>query len=143
MPSSIAEGQRLVRECLRRGAPGPYQLQAAIAAVHSDAARVEETDWSAIVALYDQLLRVAPSDIVRLNRAVARAEVDGPDAALVDVESLASLADYHLWHAARGDLLERIGRDDEARRAYERAAELTANDAEVRFLRDRAARVAR
>jgi RNA polymerase sigma-70 factor (ECF subfamily) len=136
-PALVAEGQALVRACLRRGMPGPYQVQAAIAAVHADAATVEDTDWTSIVALYDQLLAVAPSDVVRLNRAVARAEVDGPAPALDDLEALGSLDGYHLWHAARGDLLERLGRRAEAADAFDRAALLTSNEAERRLLRDR------
>ncbi len=135
----VREGQDLVRACLRRGTPGPYQVQAAIAAVHSDAAHVDDTDWTSVVALYDQLLALAPSDVVRLNRAVARAEVDGPAQALVDVDTLTSLTGYHLWHATRGDLLERLGRRDEAAGSFDLAAERTTNLAEQAYLRDRAA----
>jgi RNA polymerase sigma-70 factor (ECF subfamily) len=133
----IAEGQGLVRDCLRRNTPGPYQVQAAIAAVHSDAAAVQDTDWASIVALYDQLLALAPSDVVRLNRAVARAELDGPAAALDDVDALTSLGDYHLWHATRGELLERLGRHGDAAEAFARAAALTGNDAERAYLTSR------
>jgi RNA polymerase sigma-70 factor (ECF subfamily) len=128
-----AEGQALVRECLRRNAPGPYQIQAAIAAVHSDAATAADTDWPAILALYDQLLVVAPSQVVRLNRAIARAEVDGPAVALVEVDEL-DLDGYHLLHATRAELLVRLGRAAEAASAYDRAIALTDNVAEQRFL---------
>jgi RNA polymerase sigma-70 factor (ECF subfamily) len=128
-----AEGQALVRECLRRNAPGPYQIQAAIAAVHSDAATAADTDWPAILALYDQLLVVAPSQVVRLNRAIARAEVDGPAVALVEVDEL-DLDGYHLLHATRAELLVRLGRAADAASAYDRAIALTDNVAEQRFL---------
>ena len=134
----VAEGQELVRWCLRRNRPGPYQLQAAIAAVHSDAATAEATDWRQIVALYDQLTRVAPSSVVALNRAIAVAEVDGPAAGLGLVDAL-DLDDYHLWHAARGDLLARLGRDDEAAAAFTAALALTANAAERSLLGARVA----
>ena len=132
-PGLKAEGQALVRECLRRNAPGPYQIQAAIAAVHSDAATAADTDWPQILGLYDQLLVVAPSQVVRLNRAIARAEVDGPAVALVEVEGL-DLDGYHLLHATRAELLLRLGRDAEAEAAYDRALALTDNAAEQRFL---------
>jgi RNA polymerase sigma-70 factor (ECF subfamily) len=135
--SLVAEGQAIVRECLRRNTPGPYQVQAAIAAVHSDAPRVENTDWPSIVALYDHLLGYGGGDVVRLNRAVAVAEVDGPEAALEIVDGLSSLDSYHLWHATRGDLLERLGRAPEAVAAFDRAAGLTANEAERRHLERR------
>ena len=128
-----AEGQALVRECLRRNAPGPYQIQAAIAAVHSDAATAADTDWPQILGLYDQLLVVAPSQVVRLNRAIARAEVDGPAVALVEVDEL-DLDGYHLLHATRAELLVRLGRAAEAASAYDRAIALTDNVAEQRFL---------
>lgn len=131
--SLVAEGQALVRECLRRNAPGPYQVQAAIAAVHSDAPTTAETDWAQVLALYDQLLALAPSPVVRLNRAVALAEVDGPAAALEAVEPL-GLADYYLFHAVRADLLARLGRDDEARAAYDQAIARTDNAAEQAVL---------
>jgi RNA polymerase sigma-70 factor (ECF subfamily) len=132
----VAEGQALVRACLRRNAPGPYQIQAAIAAVHSDAPTAGETDWRQIVQLYDQLLAHAATPIVALNRAVAMAEVDGPSAALAVVDDL-HLDGYHLFHAVRADLLERLGRHDEAIAAYDEAAALTTNEAEVRLLRER------
>ncbi len=134
----IAEGQALVRACLRRNAPGPYQLQAAIAAVHSSAPSAEETDWGQIVAIYDQLAAISPSPVVQLNRAIAVAELDGPGAALPLVEGL-DLETYHLWHAARADLLRRVGRDVEAREALDRAISLTDNPAEQQLLAARLA----
>jgi RNA polymerase sigma-70 factor (ECF subfamily) len=128
-PALVAEGQELVRWCLRRNRPGPYQLQAAIAAVHSDAATAAGTDWRQIVALYDRLMVVAPSSIVALNRGIAVAELEGPEAGLAIIDPLA-LDDYHLWHAARGELLARSGRADEARAALHAAHERTGNAAE-------------
>jgi len=130
----IAEGQELVRDCVRRGQPGPYQLQAAINAVHSAAPTVGATDWPAILQLYDQLLALAPTPVVALNRAVAVAEVSGPAVALPLVEAL-DLDRYHLFHAVRADLLNRLGRSTAAAEAYARAAELTDNAAELAFLR--------
>jgi RNA polymerase sigma-70 factor (ECF subfamily) len=130
----IAEGQDLVRRCLRRNQPGPYQIQAAINAVHSDAAAAADTDWDQIVALYDQLHAINPSPVVALNRAVAVAERDGAVRALELVDAL-PLDDYHLFHATRADLLARVGRTDEARAAYDRAIALTANHAEQELLR--------
>ena len=138
----IAEGQELVRACLRRGRPGPYQLQAAIAAVHSDAATAADTDWASILALYDQLLARSPSAVVALNRAVAVAEVRGPAAALAEVDAL-DLEGYHLFHATRADLLRRLGRAEEAAAAYARAAELASNATERRFLEERLAELDR
>jgi RNA polymerase sigma-70 factor (ECF subfamily) len=129
----IAEGQAIVRRCLRHNRPGPYQLQAAINAVHSDARTAADTDWRQIVALYDQLLLVAPGPVAALNRAVAVAEVDGPAAALVLIDRL-DLAQYHLFHAIRADLLRRLGRDAEASAAYDAAIARTENAAERRFL---------
>jgi RNA polymerase sigma-70 factor (ECF subfamily) len=126
----IAEGQELVRRCLRRGRPGPYQVQAAINAVHSE----PPTDWRQIVLLYDQLMAIAPSPIVALNRAVAVAEVDGPQPALTLVDAL-DLDGYHLFHAIRADLLRRLGRVTEAASAYDVALDRTANEAERAFLR--------
>jgi RNA polymerase sigma-70 factor (ECF subfamily) len=134
--SSIDEGHILVRACLRRNMPGPYQLQAAIAAVHADAPIAAATDWSQIVALYDQLLTFTPTPIVALNRAIAIAELDGPEPALVLLESL-DLDNYHLYHAARADLLLRVGRRDEAAAEFERALDLTTNDVERDLLRRR------
>src|SRR5581483_9216691 len=125
----IAEGQAIVRRCLRRNQPGPYQIQAAINAVHSDAPSAAATDWRQILQLYDQLLACAPSPVVALNRAVAVAEVAGPEAALALVDSLA-LDGYYLFHAIRADLLRRLGRAADATAAYQAAAELTRNAAE-------------
>ena len=129
----IAEGQAIVRECLRRNQPGPYQLQAAINAVHSDGA---STDWTQVRQLYDQLLALVPSPVVALNRAVAVAEVDGPAAALDLVDAL-DLERYHLFHAIRADLLRRLGRAAEADRAYAAAVERTDNAAERELLERR------
>ncbi|GAA4875244.1 sigma factor [Actinomycetospora straminea] len=118
----VAEGLDLVRRCLRRNRPGPYQLQAAINAVHASAPDTAATDWTQIVALHDQLLALAPSPTVALNRAVAVAETAGPGAALAIVDQLAERLDrYHLLHAVRADLLRRLGRDDEARAALDAA----------------------
>ena len=134
----IAEGEAIVRTCLRRNLPGPYQIQAAIAATHSDAPTAADTDWDQIVHLYDQLLTYLPTPVVALNRAIAVAERDGPAAALVALDALADTLDgYHLLHAARGDALDRLGRQDEAIAAFERAMALTANAAEVELLRRR------
>ena len=130
----IAEGQTIVRRCIRRNQPGAYQLQAAINAVHADAASLEETDWSQIVTLYDQLLAVAPTPVVSLNRAIAIGEVQGPAAALTLVDEL-DLDTYHSFHATRADLLRRLGRHGEAAVAYERAAAMAPTDAERDFLR--------
>jgi RNA polymerase sigma-70 factor (ECF subfamily) len=130
----IAEGQAIVRACLRRNQPGPYQLQAAINAVHSDAPTVGQTDWSQILQLYDHLLAVAPSPVVALNRAVAVAEVDGPEQALALVDGL-DLGSYHLFHAIRADLLRRLGRDADAAQAYDAAIAATENAAERDLLR--------
>ena len=129
----IAEGQTLVRACLRQGRPGPYQLQAAINAVHSDARSADETDWAQVLALHDQLRELVPGQVTELNRAVAVAEVDGPEAALALVEPL-DLQRYHLWHATRGELLRRRGDLDGAAAAYACARELTDNEAERSFL---------
>jgi RNA polymerase sigma-70 factor (ECF subfamily) len=130
----IEEGETIVRRCLRRNQPGPYQLQAAINAVHADAATLEETDWSQIVVLYDQLLAMAPTPVVALNRAIAIGEVEGPAAALAVVDEL-DLESYYPFHATRADLLRRLGRQPEAAAAYERAAALAPTDAERAFLR--------
>ena len=132
--AAIEEGHRIVRWCLRRNQPGPYQLQAAINAVHTDAATVANTDWSQIVVLYNQLLAVAPTPVVALNRAVAIGEVHGPAAALALVDDL-DLDNYYPFHATRADLLRRLGRENEAAAAYTRAAALAPTDAERDFLR--------
>jgi RNA polymerase sigma-70 factor (ECF subfamily) len=129
----IAEGQSLVRRCLRRGRPGPYQIQAAIQAVHSDAATADATDWSQILRLYDQLMSVAPSPVVALNRAVAVAETEGPRQALALVDAL-DLDAYHVFHAVRADLLRRLGRDTEAVQAYEEAIARSDSAAERGYL---------
>lgn len=129
----ITEGQELVRACLRRNQPGPYQVQAAIAAVHSEAASASDTDWPQVVELYDHLYALTPTPVVALNRAIAVAEVQGPEVALALVDEL-PLDTYHLWHAARGDLLERLGDQDAARSAFESAAALTDNPAERSLL---------
>jgi RNA polymerase sigma-70 factor (ECF subfamily) len=134
----IAEGQALVRVCLRRNQPGPHQIQAAIAAVHSDATTADETDWSQIVTLYDQLLALSPTPVIAMNRAIAVAEIDGPGPALTIVDQL-GLDDYHLFHTTRADLLERLGRDDEAVAAFDAALDRTANAAERRLLQARRA----
>ena len=132
----IAEGHRLVRERLAAGvAPGRYQILAAINAVHTSARDVRDTDWSQVVALYDQLIRVDPSPIVALNRAIAVAELDGPELALATVERLEDqLTTYHLYHATRADLLRRLGRSRESRAAYDRAIEFAGNTAEITHL---------
>jgi RNA polymerase sigma-70 factor, ECF subfamily len=138
----IEEGQAIVRRCLRRNQPGPYQIQAAINAVHSDATSASATDWGQILQLYDHLLALTPSPVVALHRAVAVAEVDGPSAALAVVDGL-SLTSYHLFHAIRADLLRRLGRDAEAAEAYEAAIELAKNAAEREFLRRNLVRLGR
>jgi RNA polymerase sigma-70 factor (ECF subfamily) len=131
----ITEGQRILRRCLRRDQSGAYQLQAAINAVHADALTVEQTDWSQIVALYDQLLVVAPTPVVALNRAIAIGELQDPAAALALVEELEDLDNYYPFHATRADLLGRLGRHGEAAAAYRRAAALAPTEAEREFLR--------
>jgi len=129
----ITEGQAIVRRCLRRNQPGPYQIQAAINAVHSDAPTAAATDWQQILQLYDQLLTLAPSPVVALHRAVAVAEVEGPETALAVVDGLV-IDGYHLLHAIRADLLRRLGRTTEAALAYEAAIARTRNEAERDFL---------
>ncbi|HEX5460908.1 MAG TPA: RNA polymerase sigma factor [Steroidobacteraceae bacterium] len=129
----IREGQDLIRHCLARNQPGPYQIQAAINAVHSDASSAETTDWRQILELYDQLMAIAPSHVTALNRAVAVAEVRGPHEGLTLVDRL-NLPDYHLFHAIRADLLRRLGRNSEAKRAYDAAIARSDNIAGRRFL---------
>lgn len=139
-PALIDEGHALVRRCLAIGRPGPYQLQAAINAVHCDAVDVSMTDWSQIRALYDQLQLVAPSPVVALNRAVAVAELDGAAVGLALVEELVGALDgYHAFHATRADLLRRLGRVVEAGDSYARAIELAGNPAERAWLTRRRA----
>ena len=135
----IAEGHGLVRERLASGiAPGPYQILAAINAVHTSARDVRDTDWTQVVALYDQLVAIDPSPIVGLNRAIAVAELDGPEVALATVDRLEDrLSGYHAYHAARADLLRRLGRSQESRAAYSRAIELAGNTAETAYLERR------
>ena len=133
----IAEGQAIVRRCLARRQPGPYQIQAAINAVHSDAPTAPQTDWAQILALYDQLMVVAPTPVVALNRTVAVAEVNGPAAALAQLSDL-ELDGYHLYHAIRADLLVRTGDAGGAAAAYDAALALTDNEAEREALRRRA-----
>ena len=142
----ITEGHTLVRGCLAQVEttsvrPGPYQILAAINAVHTDAPAARDTDWSQIVALYDQLYAVTPTPVVALNRAVAVAELDGPDVALAIVDGLA-LSGYHAWHVTRADLLRRLGRSDEARAEYDAAIAATQNPAETAYLTRRRAQVA-
>ena len=129
----ITEGHGLVRECLAINRPGRFQILAAINAVHTDAASAADTDWRQVVALYGQLTRLDPSPVVALNRAVAVAELDGPEVALALIDRL-PLSSYHAWHAARADLLRRLGRSAEARRAYDAAIEATENTAERAYL---------
>jgi RNA polymerase sigma-70 factor (ECF subfamily) len=132
----VAEGHRLVRERLAAGvAPGRYQILAAINAVHTSARDVRDTDWSQVVALYDQLVRLDPSPIIALNRAIAVAELDGPEVALAAVERLEDrLAGYHAYHVTRAELLRRLGRSQQSRAAYDKAIELAGNTAETAHL---------
>ena len=138
----VAEGQAIVRACLRRNQPGPYQIQAAINAVHSDAPTAAATQWNQIVQLYDQLLAMSPGPVAALHRAVAVAETDGPRAGLAQLAGL-PLADYYLFHAVRADLLRRAGQPAEAADAYRAALERCGNAAEREFLRGRIEQVAR
>jgi RNA polymerase sigma-70 factor (ECF subfamily) len=135
----IAEGHRLVRERLAAAtdgvAPGRYQIIAAINAVHTSARDMRATDWSQVLALYDQLIRLDPSPIIALNRAIAVAELDGPDVALAAVDRLEKpLAGYHAYHATRADLLRRLGRTRQSRAAYNKAIDLAGNTAETAYL---------
>jgi RNA polymerase sigma-70 factor (ECF subfamily) len=138
--SLIAQGHALVRACLVIDRPGRYQLLAAVNAVHTDAPTAGETDWSQVLALYDQLTRLDPSPIVALNRAVAVAELDGPEVALALVDRL-PLTGYHAWHATRAELLRRLGRHAEAREAYDAAIDATRNSAERAYLSTKRAEV--
>ncbi|GGS49030.1 RNA polymerase subunit sigma-24 [Actinokineospora fastidiosa] len=133
----VAEGVRLLDRALRHGVPGPYQLQATIAAVHAQAPSAAETDWQAIAALYADLLAVAPTPVVALNHGIAVAMAADPEDGLALIDCVDGLDDYHLFHAARADLLRRLGRRAEAERAYRRAAELAVDPADRRFLADR------
>ncbi len=138
----IAEGHGIVRELIASGeAPGRYQLEAAISAVHTHARDIRDTDWEQIAHLYDHLFAVHPTPVVALNRAVARSELDGPAVALTEVDAL-ELSSYHAWHATRADLLRRLGRSAEARAAYDAAIELAVNPAETRYLKRRRASLA-
>ena len=137
----IAEGQALVRRCLRRNEPGPYQVQAAINAVHSDASTAADTDWRQVLQLYNQHLALVPGPVVALNRAVAVAEVEGPEAALAIVDELA-LEDYYLFHAIRADLLRRLGRGAESAAAYDAAIARSGNQREREYLSRRRAALA-
>src|SRR5919106_1072054 len=140
----IEEGAAVLDRALRLGEPGPYQLQAAIAALHAEAASPEDTDWSQIAMLYGRLLEAQPSPVVALNRAVAVAMAEGPERGLEVMEPLAGELDrYHHFHSARADLLRRLGRREEAAEAYRRALELTANAVERRFLNRRLSEVER
>jgi RNA polymerase sigma-70 factor, ECF subfamily len=132
----VAEGHRLVRERLAAGAaPGRYQILAAINAVHTWAQDIRDTDWSQVLALYDQLVQLDPSPIIALNRAIAVAELDGPEVALAEVDRLEDkLAGYHAYHAARADLLRRLVRSQQSRAAYDKAIELAGNTAEIAYL---------
>jgi RNA polymerase sigma-70 factor, ECF subfamily len=134
----IAEGHDLVRACLRRNHPGPYQIQAAINAVHTDAPRAADTDWGQVVQLYDQLLQIAPSPVVAMNRAIAVAELDGPDVGLAALDGL-PLDHYQPYHSTRADLLRRAGRHADAIAEYGMALEMTSNETERRFLERRLA----
>jgi RNA polymerase sigma-70 factor (ECF subfamily) len=138
--AQIAEGKSLLERALASRRFGPYTLQAAIAAVHADAATAAETDWNQIVGLYDVLARIEPSPVIELNRAVAVAMRDGPAAGLALIDAILArddLSDYHLAHAARADLCRRLGRTVEARESYRRALELTQQEPERRFLEAR------
>jgi RNA polymerase sigma-70 factor, ECF subfamily len=137
--AAIAEGTALLERALRRRRPGPYQLQAAIAALHAEAERPQDTDWRQIAALYDELLRLAPTPAAALNRAIAVAMADGPEEGLALLDGIEGLADFHLWHSARAELLRRAGRPGEAAGEYRRALDLARNEREREFLRRRLA----
>lgn len=134
----IEEGQTIVQACIRRDRPGPFQLQAAIQAVHCDASSFDATDWSQIVGLYDHLLALMPTAVVALNRAIAIAEVDGPEAGLTAIDAIANeLDEYHLMHAARGTMLGRLGHGSSAAVAFERAHQLAPTEPDRQFLTER------
>ena len=135
--AEIAEGVRVLNRALRMQRPGRYQVEAAIAALHAEAAAPDEIDWPQIAALYEELYRIVPSPVVALNRAVAVAEAAGPEEGLARVDRIDGLEQYHLLHAVRADFLRRLGRDVEASAEYTRAIELTRNPAEQEFLRRR------
>jgi RNA polymerase sigma-70 factor (ECF subfamily) len=135
--AEIGEGSGLVERALARGLPGRYAIQAAIAAQHARAAAPQDTDWAAIAGMYAQLAEVAPSPVVELNRAVAVAMAEGPERGLALVDGLEGLDGYHLFHAARADLLRRLGRREEAGESYRRAVDLASNEVEGEFLRAR------
>ena len=133
--SMIDEGNAIVRACIRRDRPGPYQLQAAIQTVHCHADSFEATDWDQVVRLYDRLLTVMPTPVVAFNRAIAVGESQGPGAALAELDAVSDALDaYHLLHAARGTMLMRLERRESAREAFERAAQLAVSEADQRFL---------
>ncbi len=140
-PDRIEEGRRILERAIRLRRPGPYQLQAAISAVHADTLEAEQTDWPAIATLYDQLARMAPSPIVELNRAVAVALARDPEEGLELIAAIDGLDDYHLLHAARADLLRRLGRRSEAAAAYRQALALGPNPVERAFLERRLSEV--
>jgi RNA polymerase sigma-70 factor (ECF subfamily) len=137
--AEIVEGVRVLDRAVSRRQPGVYQLQAAIAALHVEPPRAEETDWRQIAALYDELLRRTGSPVVELNRAVAIAMRDDPETGLALVDAIDGLDAYHLWHAARADLLRRLDRREDARLAYARALDLAGTEPERRFLERRLA----
>ncbi len=142
--SLIREGQAIVSACIRRNLPGPYQLQAAIQAVHCDADTFDETDWPQILVLYDQLLAAMPTPVVALNRAIAVGEMEGPARGLELIDEVAEELDgYHLFHATRGTMLRAMGDSDRAGAAFERAAELSVTEGERRFLLGESADVGR
>lgn len=133
--SLIEEGQGIVLWCVQRDQPGPYQLQAAIQAVHCDADTFEDTDWSQIGVLYDHLYSIQPSPVVALNRAIAIGELEGPESALTEIDAISEVLDgYHLMHAARGTALRELDQVEAARAAFARAAALAPRDEERRFL---------
>jgi RNA polymerase sigma-70 factor (ECF subfamily) len=138
--AQLEEGRALLRECLARNRPGPYQVQAAINAVHSDASRADRTDWAQLLILYDQLMELAPNAVVALNRAIVVAELEGAEPALRLVDAL-TLPRYHLFHAVRADLLRRLGRDADAATAYQSAIECCGNAREREFLQRQCAAI--